>query len=207
MTKSTWKQELMNIVDSPIYTDIQKINRIREYLGNYDQGRYGLCNAVVVAKNLTRWDKLKAYLCDFVKEDDGIYFTNGYVCLRFPVSTNVDAYKNDTADKEAIQKAIAPLRRYTNVSLGSNFHYVSRKDVKRFIDDQGITSFEMGGKVGYGYGLEGADGGICANPYALYQLMRLQKQDDFLYTVKGNILYFETMDGVKGCLALRRTNM
>lgn len=175
MTKLTWKQEIALILNRTTLTDAEKLQRIDEYIDQYDGSRYGIHNLVSVAKKLTYKNDYASRYGYFITKGERKYWTNGHVILAVSAGVNTDKYSNACVDLNSVKQLEAGkgIENYIN-SSADPAHYieVSRDDVRKFCEAEGVNKFDAGIKHPYRI-----TKGIWVNSFEFYQVSRLQKAD------------------------------
>lgn len=179
MTKSTWKQEIALILNRATLTDAEKLQRIGEYIDQYDGSRYGIHNLVSVAKKLTSRNDYGARLGKFITKGARKYWTNTRVILAVSAELNTDKYSNPYLDLDAVKhlESGKSIENYVNSAADpAHFISVSRDDVRKFCEAESINKFAAG--IEHPYRITK---GIWVNSFEFYQVSRLQK--DAILTV------------------------
>lgn len=175
MTKLSWKQEIYLILNRRELTDAEKLQRIGEYIEQYDGSRYGIHNLVSVAKKLTHKNDYGARLSHFITKGGRKYWTNTRVIIAVSPELNTDKYSNPYLDLDAVKhlESGKSIENYIN-SSADPAHYikVSRDDVRKFCEAESVNKFAAG--IEHPYRITK---GIWVNSFEFYQVSRLQKAD------------------------------
>lgn len=173
MTKLSWKQEIYLILNRRELTDAEKLQRIGEYIAQYDGSRYGIHNLVSVAKKLTHKNDYGARLSLFITKGDRKYWTNTRVIIAVSPELNMDKYSNPYVNIKDVEhlKSGSSLENYVNAPTDPLHSIsISRDNVRTFCEAKGVTKGVNG--IEHPYRIAK---GVWVNAFDFYQVSRLQK--------------------------------